>query len=79
MNAVPDAKMAFCTRLRYSFVKIHIHHVNDLLLDIMKILWDFVKKKNPKKNLQELYFLKGKVLYGSLGKFFPSFQEFMFE
>lgn len=57
MNAVPDAKMAFCTRLRYSFVKIHIHHVNDLLLEIMKILWDFVKIK---KNLQELYFLKEK-------------------
>lgn len=45
MYAVPDAKMAFCTCLRYSFVKIHIHHVNDLLLEIMKILWDFVKKK----------------------------------
>lgn len=61
MNAVPDAMTAFCTRLKYSFVKIHTHHVNDLLLEIMKILWDFVKKaKNKKKNLQELYFLKEK-------------------
>lgn len=65
MNAVPDAKMAFCTRLRYSFVKIHTHHVNDLLLEIMKILWDFVKKKKTQKKPTGIIFPKRE-------KFFPT-------
>lgn len=61
MNAVPDAMTAFCTRLKYSFVKIHTHHVNDLLLEIMIILWDFAKTTT--KNLQELYFRKEKSFF----------------
>lgn len=65
MNAVPDAKMAFCTRLRYSFVKIHTHHVNDLLLEIMKILWDFVKKQQQQKKPTGIIFPKRE-------KFFPT-------
>lgn len=66
MNAVPDAMTAFCTRLRYSFVKIPIHHVNDLLLEIMKILWDFVKKKNPKNQKPT------GIIYPKREKFFPT-------
>lgn len=63
MNAVPDTNMAFCTRLRYSFVKIHIHHVNDLLLEIMIILWDFVKKKKKKPT---------GIIFPKREKFFPT-------
>lgn len=44
MIVVLDVKMVFCICLRYSFVKIYINYLNGLLLEIMKILWDFVKK-----------------------------------
>lgn len=63
MTAVPDAKMAFCTRLRYSFVKIHTNHLNGLLLEIMKILWDFVKKTHPKPT---------GIIFPKREKFFPT-------